>query len=310
MRDEQARYFGLSTEDVAGALKAAMIGQTATSVLEGDRIVNIRIRSGFNSISTMADLQDLPLRTSDGSIIKLSQVTDLIVTPGQIELHRDNMQQNVSVTARLEGRDMGSAVREILQSLQKDTQLSAGTYKIAGLYLQQQQAFKNLLIVLIMAVVLVFTVLLFEFRNFASAIAIVFGALLAMFGAVSALLITGTSLNIVSFLGAIIGIGIVAKNGILMLDMVEHLLEQGHSLTEALVYSGRRRLRPVLMTSLTTLLGMLPIAYGMGSGSDMLRPLAIAIMGSLTISVLLSLIATPVFYQILISFSTCKKENK
>jgi multidrug efflux pump subunit AcrB len=157
-----------------------------------------------------------------------------------------------------------------------------------------------------MAIVLVFTVLLFEFRNFAAPIAIMLGALLALFGTVAALLMTGISLNIVSFLGAIIGIGIVAKNGILMLDMVDHLVADGQTLTEALVHSGRRRLRPVLMTSLTTLLGMLPIAYGMGSGADMLRPLAVAVMGALTTSVLLSLIATPVFYHLLVSMQPTK----
>jgi multidrug efflux pump subunit AcrB len=113
---------------------------------------------------------------------------------------------------------------------------------------------------------------------------------------VAALWITGTSLNIVSFLGAIIGVGIVAKNGILMLDFVDHLRIQGVPLQEALVRSGHRRLRPVLMTSLAAALGMLPLAWGIGSGAEMLRPLAVAVIGALCISVLLSLIATPVVY--------------
>jgi multidrug efflux pump subunit AcrB len=117
-----------------------------------------------------------------------------------------------------------------------------------------------------------------------------------MFGTVLALWITGTSLNVVSLLGAIIGIGIVAKNGILMLDFVKHLRAEGLDLTEALVRSGRRRLRPVLMTSMAAALGMLPLAYGIGSGADMLKPLAIAVIGALCISVLLSLIATPTAY--------------
>jgi multidrug efflux pump subunit AcrB len=108
--------------------------------------------------------------------------------------------------------------------------------------------------------------------------------------------ITGTSLNIVSFLGAIIGVGIVAKNGILMLDFVEHLQVRGYSVFESLVQSGRRRLRPVLMTSLATFIGLLPLAYGVGAGADMLRPLAIAIVGALFVSLLLSLIVTPVCY--------------
>jgi len=158
-----------------------------------------------------------------------------------------------------------------------------------------------------MAILLVFTVLLIEFRSFNEPIAIVFGAILAMFGTVAALWITGTTLNVVSFLGAIIGVGIVAKNGILMLDFVQHMEAESANLAEALVRSGHRRLRPVLMTSLAATLGMLPLAFGIGAGADMLRPLAVAVIGALCISVLLSLIATPVAYYILRSFQRKKK---
>jgi multidrug efflux pump subunit AcrB len=151
-----------------------------------------------------------------------------------------------------------------------------------------------------MAIFLVFTVLLLEFGSFFEALAIVLGAVLAMFGTVLALWLTGTSLNVVSLLGAIIGVGIVAKNGILMLDFVKELQAQGLDLAEALVRSGRRRLRPVLMTSMAAALGMLPLAYGIGSGADMLKPLAIAVIGALCISVLLSLIATPTIYFLMV----------
>jgi multidrug efflux pump subunit AcrB len=151
-----------------------------------------------------------------------------------------------------------------------------------------------------MAIFLVFAVLLVEFRSIIQPLAIVLGAVLALFGVVVALALTGTSLNIVSFLGAIIGVGIVAKNGILMLDFVDHLRAEGLSLEDALVRSGHRRLRPVLMTSLAAALGMLPLAWGIGSGADMLRPLAIAVIGALCISVLLSLIATPTVYYLMV----------
>ena len=162
-----------------------------------------------------------------------------------------------------------------------------------GVLLRDSQA------VLGLAIVLVFTVLLMEFQSFAEPFAIVFGAVLSLFGTMLALWLTGTSLNVVSFLGATIGIGIVAKNGILMLDFVDHFVVEGNSFDEALVRSGRRRLRPVLMTSLAAALGMLPLAYGIGSGADMLKPLAIAVMGALAVSVLLSLIATPTMLRII-----------
>jgi multidrug efflux pump subunit AcrB len=156
------------------------------------------------------------------------------------------------------------------------------------------------MVVLLAAILLVFTVLLIEFRSFYEPVAIVFGSVLALFGTVAALWLTGITLNIVSFLGAIIGVGIVAKNGILMLDFSRQLQDGGVGIEEALVRAGHRRLRPVLMTSLAAALGMLPLAWGIGAGADMLRPLAVAVIGALCISVLLSLIATPVAYCLLL----------
>jgi CzcA family heavy metal efflux pump len=299
VRSVDAGRFGLSAEAIAAAVNTAMLGETASSVLEGDRVVEIRVKAEPAGIDRLEKLRHLPLRTADGSLVQLSQVVDVVEEPGQLELRRDDFRQDVAVTARLEGRDMGSAMAEIRRVLGRDASLPAGTVYYGGLYEQQRESFRNLMIVLLMAVFLVFTVLIMEFGSFAEPAAIVFGAVLAMFGTILALWITGTSLNVVSLLGAIIGVGIVAKNGILMLDFVKELQSQGLDLAEALVRSGRRRLRPVLMTSLAAALGMLPLAYGIGSGADMLRPLAIAVIGALCISVLLSLIATPTIYYLM-----------
>jgi CzcA family heavy metal efflux pump len=300
LRHTDAQRFGLDGQRVAAAVNAAMIGEKATSVLEGDRIVAIRLKAEPGQIASVARLKELPLRAPDGRLVKLAQVADVVVEPGQLQLRRDDLRQDVSIVGRLEGRDLGSAMAEIRQRIEEDKTIPPGTVEYAGLYQQQQEAFVKLILVLVMAVLLVFIVLLLEFRSFAEPIAIVFGAVLALFGTVLALQLTGTSLNVVSFLGAIIGIGIVAKNGILMLDFVEHLRADGASLEDALVRSGHRRLRPVLMTSLAAALGMLPLAYGVGAGSDMLKPLAIAVIGALAISVLLSLVATPTIYFLLV----------
>jgi len=178
---------------------------------------------------------------------------------------------------------MGGAIGQLRNILNRDPELPPGSIEFGGLFEQQQDAFAKLTVVLTLAILLVFTVALLEFRSFTAPISIVFGAALSMFG-------------IVTFLGAIIGMGIVHKNGILMLDYVHQLQERGMALREALVYSGRRRLRPVLMTCLAAAMGMLPLAYGIGSGTDMLRPMAIAVIGAVCISVLLSLIATPTMY--------------
>ena len=300
VRYADAERFGLTADDVAAAVTTAMLGREASSVLEGDRVVNIRVLMDPSRISQLATLREFPLRAPDGTLVKLTQVADIVEEPGQLELRREDLRQDVAVTARLEGRDLGSAMAEIRAKLSADKSLPPGTIEFGGLYQQQQESFRNLVLVLLMAIFLVFTVLLIEFRSFYEALAIVFGAVLALFGTVLALWITGTSLNVVSFLGAIIGVGIVAKNGILMLDFVEHLRAEGVSLEDALVRSGHRRLRPVLMTSLAAALGMLPLAYGIGAGADMLKPLAIAVIGALCISVLLSLVATPAVYYLML----------
>lgn len=300
VRTMDAERLGLSVEDISSAVGTAMLGQVASSILDGDRVIEIRVLVEPAATDRLRTLQDLLIRTPAGQRIKLSQVADVVEEPPQLELRREDMRQDVAVTARLENRDMGSAMAEIRNLLSKDKTIPPGTIDFGGLYEQQQKSFRNLLVVLALAIALVFTVLLIEFRGFAEPLAIVLGAVLALFGTVVALYLTGTSLNVVSFLGAIIGIGIVAKNGILMLDFVDHLRGQGLTIDEALVRSGRRRLRPVLMTSLTTMLGMLPLAYGIGSGADMLRPLAIAVIGAVCISVLFSLIATPLFYRVLL----------
>jgi len=300
VRPADAARFGLSSQDIAAAVNTALLGQTVSSVLEGDRVVNIRVLANPASVHRIAALSELPLRAANGTVVRLAQVAAVAEEPSQVELDRDDLRQDISVSARLEGRDLGSAMKEIQDKLSQDKWLPPGRVEYGGLYQQQQESFRNLILVLLAAILLVFTVLLMEFHSFYEPISIVFGAVLALFGTVAALEITGTSLNIVSFLGAIIGVGIVAKNGILMLDFVEHLRTQGVPLAEALVRSGHRRLRPVLMTSMSAALGMLPLAWGIGSGAEMLRPLAIAVIGALCISVLLSLVATPAAYYVLL----------
>jgi len=300
IRPADARRFGLTAQDVADAVNTAMLGQTASSVLEGDRVVDVRVKVDSTLVLRLDQIEQLPIRTPTGLLVKLSQVADAVEEPGQLEIRREDARQDVAITARLEGRDMGSAMAEIRRTLDADPSIPPGAIEYGGLYQQQQESFRNLVFVLLMAITLVFTVLLFEFGSFHEPIAIVFGAILALFGTVLALWLTGTSFNVVSFLGAIIGVGIVAKNGILMLDYVQHLEAEGLELPEALVRSGRRRLRPVLMTSLAAALGMLPLAWGIGSGADMLRPLAIAVIGALCISVLLSLVATPTLYYLMV----------
>lgn len=303
VRPADAMRFGLTAQAIANDVNTALYGQISSYVLEGDRVVNLRVLAPPDRVNQMSMLRELPVRTPTGAVVKLGQVADFSVAPAESELNRDNLRQNNIVTARLEGVDLGTAMREIQAKL---SWLPPGSVEYGGQYQLQQESFRNMLTVLLAALLLVFTVLLIEFRSFCEPIAIVFGAVLALFGTVLALFVTGVSLNIISYLGAIIGVGIVAKNGILVLDYFRQLREQGVDVIEALVQAGHRRLRPVLMTSLAAALGMLPLAYGIGAGAEMLRPLAVAVVGALFISVLLSLIATPVVYYLLIRLGGAK----
>jgi multidrug efflux pump subunit AcrB len=162
-----------------------------------------------------------------------------------------------------------------------------------GLFQEQQKSFKDFLFVLILAVVLVFIVLLFEFGNFAAPIAILCSALLSTCGVFLALMLTGMTFNLSSFMGLIMVIGIVAKNGILLLDADQRFQAEGVPSEQAMIQAGERRLRPIIMTALATVAGMLPLAFAIGAGSEMLQPLAIAVIGGILASMVLSLVVTP-----------------
>jgi CzcA family heavy metal efflux pump len=295
----EAERFGLSVQQIANAVNTALLGQTASYVLEGDRVVNIRVMAEPKSVNTVGAVRNLSIRTASGTLVRLDQIADVDMEPNEVELNRDNLRQDDMVTARLEGVDLGTAMRQV-QTRLGHLKLPPGSVEYGGLYKLQQESFRNLLGVLLAAILLVFTVLLVEFRSFYEPLAIVFGSVLALFGTMVGLWATGITLNIVSFLGAIIGVGIVAKNGIFMLDFVDQLRAEGLSLEDALVRAGHRRLRPVLMTSLAAGLGMLPLAYGVGTGAQMLQPLGVAVIGALCFSMLLSLIATPTAYYLLV----------
>jgi len=300
VRQDEAARADLTVQQIGSAVETSLLGKVSSYVLTGDRTIDVRVLLAADSKDREASITRLPIRSAGGQVLTLGDVTKVQHQAGLLEMHREDLRELVAVSARFSGRDLGSGIAAIKERLDKTITMPAGTIiEYGGLYQQQQESFRNLTLVLLMAVLLVYLVLLLEFRSILQPLAIVIGAVLALFGVVMALWLTNTSLNIVSFLGAIIGVGIVAKNGILMLDFVDQLRARGMPLIDALVQSGRRRLRPVLMTTLTAFLGLLPLAYGIGAGAQMLRPLAIGVIGALCISLLLSLLATPVCYYVL-----------
>ncbi|MFV2065769.1 MAG: efflux RND transporter permease subunit [Pirellulales bacterium] len=292
---------GLTPRSLGTEIQATMIGIVSSYVLQGDRTYNIRVLAEPAAHQRQRTLASLPIRSPSGANLTVQDAATIERDPGILEMHREDLRQLVAVSARFENIGLGHGIAAIKTKLAETIELPPGArIEFGGLYQQQQESFRNLTFVLIAALVLVYAVLMLEFRTFLEPLAIWMGALLALFGVVAALWLIGTTLNIVSILGAIIAMGIVHKNGILMFDYVSHLRSRGLPLKEAMIQSGRRRLRPVLMTSLTTFLGLLPLAYGVGAGADMLRPMAIAVMGSLLTSLLLSLVATPVFYYLMV----------
>ena len=301
---QQAAQFGASASDIADALETAMTGSAVSSILEKGKLVTVRVVFPKDASKSLDVLKALQIRSASGAQFRLDQVATVEYDKGQTEITRDGLRQMRSVTARITGSDLGSTIDKIKAQLARDVKLPAGmTVEYGGLYAEQQSSFRELAVALVLAIVLVFLVLLIEFRSFAHPVAIVTGAVLALSGVLLALWVTKTTLNVVSLMGMIMVVGIVAKNGILMLDAVEENLGKAENLTEALIVSGRRRFRPVLMTSLAAILGMLPLAMAIGSGAELLQPLAIAVIGGLAFALVLSLIVTPTVYAIMSNLS-------
>lgn len=296
----RAAQFGVTANDVASTITIAMSGDASSSILQQDRLIKVRVIFPSDVRTSLDKVKALQVRSSSGQLFRLDQVADVEIDKGQTEIERENLRQMIAVTGRLEGSDLGTAIRQIQDQLVKDVKFPPGmTVEYGGLYQEQQSSFRELAMALVLAVLLVFITLLVEFRSYAHPIAIVTGAVLALSGVLLALFVTGSTLNVVSLMGMIMIVGIVSKNGILMLDAVEDHLASGDTLRQALVRSGRRRFRPVLMTSLAAMLGMLPLALALGAGAELLQPLAIAVIGGLTMALGLSLIVTPTVYAML-----------
>jgi CzcA family heavy metal efflux pump len=285
---------GFTAEEVSVDAAAVLEGEPATTpVIAHDIPYTIRVRYPESNRTSLEAMSNTLLNSSSGHTATLGALAEIKELPGQTEIRRENLQRDVAVTARLEGRDLGSsitAVQKVVDGLHLPSSIRV---VYGGTYAEQQQSFHDLLLVLVLAIVLVFVVLLFEFRTLAAPVAILSSAILSTSGVFLALLITRTTFNIASFMGLIMVIGIVAKNGILLLDADEKFRALGYSARDAMIQAGRRRLRPILMTALAAAAGMLPLALALGAGSQMLQPLAIAVIGGITISMVLSLIITP-----------------
>jgi multidrug efflux pump subunit AcrB len=286
---------GFTPQEIELDASALLQGEPATTpVIVNDHSYTIRVRFPENVRTSLEQIKNTMITsTSTGKAVTLGSVTDFSDEPGQTEIRRENLQRYVGVTGRFEGVSLGAGM-DMVRKAVADMGLPATVRVVyGGLYAEQRKSFQDLLVVLVLAVVLVFTVLLFEFGNFAAPVAILASALLSTSGVFLALLITRTTFNISSFMGLIMVVGIVAKNGILLLDADQRFRAQGSKPRDAMIEAGERRLRPIMMTALATIAGMIPLSLAIGAGSQMLQPLAIAVIGGVLASMVLSLLVTP-----------------
>jgi multidrug efflux pump subunit AcrB len=285
---------GFTTDQLTVAASAIVDGEpAATPVVIDDHPYTLRVRFPEANRASLEAMRDTVLVNSAGGTATLGSLSVITEIAGQTEILRENLQRDVEVTARLEGLDLGSGVAAVQKTIREMKIPSSIRVEYGGTYQEQQKSFRDLLTVLLLALVLVFLVLLFEFRTFTAPVAILSSAVLSSAGVVLALLITRTTFNVSSFMGLIMVVGIVAKNGILLLDANQKFLSVGFAPEEALIQAGRRRLRPIVMTAMAAVAGMFPLALAWGQGSQMLQPLAIAVIGGILISMILSLIVTP-----------------
>ncbi len=285
---------GFTPQEAELDASAILQGEPATNpVVLNDRAYTIRVRFPESTRLNLDTIRNTLLVSGTGRTATLGSLAAITEVPGQNEIRRENLQRNVQVTARFEGMSLGEGMAKVQQAI-SDLHLPP-TIRVAygGQYEEQQKSFRDLVVVLLLAIVLVFTVLLFEFGDFAAPLAVLSSALLSTSGVFVALLVTGTTFNLSSFMGLIMVIGIVAKNGILLLDADHRFRAEGMTPEESMLRAGERRLRPIMMTAMATVAGMIPLALAWGAGSQMLQPLAIAVIGGILASMVLSLVVTP-----------------
>lgn len=298
----QASRLGMTLEQVAQQMQTGLKGAITTEFRESDRTVPIRVRFPDAFRYDSSSVRQFPILTPAKQIVPITSLAQISEVQGENLLQRENQRLMIVLTSRLNRKknDLGGAVRGVQRSLSTVPFPVGYTYEIGGKYESQQSSFKDMLTVLGFALAAVFIVLVFQFRSFQPAVIILSAAPLSLLGVFAMLLITGTALNVSSFMGVILMVGLVVKNGIILFEYVHQQRDnQGLSLTEALVSAGRIRMRPILMTTLCTLFGLLPLALGLGSGAELQKPLALAVIGGLTLSTFITLLVMPVFYDLL-----------
>ncbi len=297
--ETRAALEGLDPVSVTDQVAAAVNGTVAASMPQGSKLVGVRVRLPESAYKDVEQIERLPIRAADGHRLPLSQVATITQVQGQPEITRINLKRTVSVTGRISGRSLGSAIADVKKVLGRKGLLPKGVvYQFGGTYQQQQQAFRGLLIVFGAAIALVFTLLLFLYESFRVAITIMAMPLLAIPAVFVGLWLTGIELNISAMMGMTMIVGIVTELAIFYFSELQDA-QKGRNLHDALHEAGEHRTRPILMSTLAAILTLMPLALAIGQGSQMQQPLAIAIIAGMLVQLPLVLLVMPVLYALL-----------
>ncbi len=291
----EANRIGLTPDQVSSEVSGALMGAEAGDVRLEDRSVGIRVRAPDSVRFNPQLLGALPVLSPQTHVaVPLATLASFQPVETRAELLRENQQQMIDMTADISGRSLGSIMKDVKAVVAGNPPPPGIRLEFAGQYANQQAAFRALLLVLALAAVSVIAVMVIQFESFVEPLVVLLAAPLSFVGAMVLLLVTGTALNVSSFMGLILLIGLIVKNGIILLDFTRRrMVQAGLPLEDALREAARIRLRPILMTTLCTLFGLLPLALGFGSGSELQKPLALAVIGGLALSTPITLFVVP-----------------
>ncbi len=291
----EADRIGMTPEDIGSTVSGALLGTPAGEIRAEDRPVGVRVRAPDSVRYNPLRLRALPIVASGtGRVTPLGSLATFAPTQSRISLERENQQQMIAMTADVSGRSLGGVMGDVQHVLGKHPAPAGVRVVLGGQYQSQQEAFRALLLVLALAAISVCAVMVVQFESFVEPLIVLLVAPVSFVGALALLLVTGTALNVASFMGLILLVGLIVKNGIILLDFTRlRMREEGVPLEVAIREAARVRLRPILMTTLCTLFGLLPLALGLGAGSELQRPLALAVIGGLVLSTPITLFAVP-----------------
>lgn len=307
--NEKMTYFGLNTATVAMAIRNRINGVTSTKYKEGGDEYDVIVRYDERFRQSTEDIMNISIQTPMGRLIKLNEIARLEQIYSQPNIDRENKERYVTVSAAISGSDLGTVKDAMDRKIQKMNIPEGVFVEFGGSAEDMQESFSNLLLLLLLSILLVYIVMAAQFESLREPFIIMFSIPFALTGVFIGLFIFNSTINVISLIGVVMLIGIVVKNGILLVDYTNLLRDRGYSLKQAVVKAGRSRLRPVLMTSLTVILAMIPMIVGSGEGSEMWRPMAIAIFGGLSFSTLITLVLIPSIYT-MFGIGRMKRERK